>query len=277
MLDSALPGVNVLLMGPSGTGKTHSIGSLVDTGIEVHFLAFEAGVESLLGYWADRGKPVPPNLHIFTVKPASASWSEMADQVKFVNTLSYEALKKQTDPNRSKYDQFEKFLRTFNDVREDGTEKRYGSIDTWDTGKVLVIDGCTGLGDAAMKAVIGGKADRDQKDWGLAQNLMENLLRRVTSDCRCHFILLAHVERETDAILGGMKITVSTLGAKLAPKLPPMFSDVILAVRNVDKWFWDTANPQADLKTRNLPISSTNRPDFKQILDKWQSRGGVWK
>jgi hypothetical protein len=264
-------------MGPSGTGKTHSIGSLVDTGIEVHFLAFEAGVESLLGYWTDRGKPVPPNLHIFTVKPASASWSEMADQVKFVNTLSYEALKKQTDPNRSKYDQFEKFLRTFNDVREDGTEKKYGSIDTWDTGKVLVIDGCTGLGDAAMKAVIGGKADRDQKDWGLAQNLMENFLRRVTSDCRCHFILLAHVERETDAILGGVKITVSTLGAKLAPKLPPMFSDVILAVRNVDKWFWDTANPQADLKTRNLPISSTNRPDFKQILDKWQSRGGVWK
>lgn len=277
MLASALPGVNVLLMGPSGTGKTHSIGSLVDTGIEVHFLAFEAGVESLLGYWTDRGKPVPPNLHIFTVKPASASWSEMADQVKFVNTLSYEALKKQTDPNRSKYDQFEKFLRTFNDVREDGTEKKYGSIDTWDTGKVLVIDGCTGLGDAAMKAVIGGKADRDQKDWGLAQNLMENFLRRVTSDCRCHFILLAHVERETDAILGGVKITVSTLGAKLAPKLPPMFSDVILAVRNVDKWFWDTANPQADLKTRNLPISSTNRPDFKQILDKWQSRGGAWK
>lgn len=276
-MDSALPGVNVLLMGPSGTGKTHSIGSLVDTGIEVHFLAFEAGVESLLGYWTDRGKPVPPNLHIFTVKPASASWSEMADQVKFVNTLSYEALKKQTDPNRSKYDQFEKFLRTFNDVREDGTEKKYGSIDTWDTGKVLVIDGCTGLGDAAMKAVIGGKADRDQKDWGLAQNLMENFLRRVTSDCRCHFILLAHVERETDAILGGVKITVSTLGAKLAPKLPPMFSDVILAVRNVDKWFWDTANPQADLKTRNLPISSTNRPDFKQILDKWQSRGGAWK
>lgn len=276
-MDSALPGVNVLLMGPSGTGKTHSIGSLVDTGIEVHFLAFEAGVESLLGYWTDRGKPVPPNLHIFTVKPASASWSEMADQVKFVNTLSYEALKKQTDPNRSKYDQFEKFLRTFNDVREDGTEKKYGSIDTWDTGKVLVIDGCTGLGDAAMKAVIGGKADRDQKDWGLAQNLMENFLRRTTSDCRCHFILLAHVERETDAILGGVKITVSTLGAKLAPKLPPMFSDVILAVRNVDKWFWDTANPQADLKTRNLPISSTNRPDFKQILDKWQSRGGVWK
>ena len=47
------PGVNVLLMGPSGTGKTHSIGTLVDTGLQTHYLAFEAGVESLLGYWTD--------------------------------------------------------------------------------------------------------------------------------------------------------------------------------------------------------------------------------
>ena len=59
----ALPGVNVLLMGPSGTGKTHSIGTLVDLGIDVFYLALEAGMESLLGYWTDRGKEVPANLH----------------------------------------------------------------------------------------------------------------------------------------------------------------------------------------------------------------------
>lgn len=33
-----LPGVNVLLMGPSGTGKTYSIGTLVDMGVEVFYL-----------------------------------------------------------------------------------------------------------------------------------------------------------------------------------------------------------------------------------------------
>lgn len=271
----SLPGVNVLLIGPAGTGKTHSIGTIVDEGPETFVLAFEAGTESLLGYWTDRGKPVPPNLHIHTVRSATAGWGEMADQVRYVNTLSYESLKKQSDPNRSKYDQFEKFLRTFNDVREDGSDKSFGSIDTWGTDKVLVIDGLTGMGDAAMKAVIGGKADRDQKDWGLAQNLLENCLRRLTSDCRCHVIILAHVERETDIILGGTKITVSTLGAKLAPKIPPMFSDVILATRSGTNWAWDTANPQADLKTRNLPVSSSLQPSFKAIFDKWKSRGGI--
>ncbi len=270
---SSLPGVNVMLMGPAGTGKTHSIGTLVDTGIEVFYFAFESGSESLRGYWTDKGKEVPKNLHITTVKGPAASWSEMADSVGYVNKLAYESLKKMADPNRSKYNQFEMFLRTFNDVTDDLGNK-FGCIDTWGADKAIVIDGLTGLSDAAMKAVIGGKADRDQKDWGLAQNLLENFLRRICDNCPCHFILLAHVERETDMILGGVKLMVSTLGKALPPKLPSMFSDVILAVRNADKWSWDTASAIADVKTRNLPISANNQPNFGLIIDKWKSRGG---
>lgn len=269
----SLPGVNILLMGPAGTGKTYSIGTLVDLGLDVHFFAFEAGAESLRGYWTDRGQQVPPNLHISTVKPASSSWLEMADNVRLVNTMSYDSLKKINDPNRSKYDQFEKFLRTFNDVTSDDGRK-WGSVDRWTTDKVVVIDGLTGLGSAVMKAVIGGKADRDQKDWGLAQNILENFLRRMCDDCACHFILLGHVERETDPVLGGVKIMVSTLGKALPPKLPSMFSDVILATRNGAEWKWDTASALADLKTRNLPITANNPPSFSAIIEKWKSRGG---
>lgn len=268
-----VPGVNVLLMGPAGTGKTYSIGTLVDTGIEVFYFAFESGAESLRGYWTDRGLEIPKNLHITTVKGPAASWLEMADSVGYVNKLSYDSLKKMSDPNRNKYTQFEQFLRTFNDVTDDDG-KKYGCIDTWGPEKAVVIDGLTGLSDAAMKAVIGGKADRDMKDWGLAQNLLENFLRRICDNCSSHFILLAHVEREVDQILGGVKLMVSTLGKALPPKLPSMFSDVILAVRNADKWSWDTASALADVKTRNLPISSGNQPDFKLIIDKWKSRGG---
>ena len=271
-IESKLPGFNVLLMGPAGTGKTFSIGTLVDLGLRVHYFAFEAGSESLLGYWRDRKLPVPENLHIFTVKSATASWSEMADQVKQVNTLSYESLKKTSDPNRRKYDQFEKFLRSFNDVSEDNSDQKFGDVGDWGEDTVLVIDGLTGLGNAVMQAVIGGKADRDQKDWGLAQNLLEGMLRRLTSDCRCHFILIAHVEREVDVIGGGVKIMPSTLGKALPPKLAPMFSDVILATRVGDKWAWDTSSALADVKTRNLPISATNPPTFKTIYEKWKVR-----
>lgn len=285
MASEPLPGVNVLIEGPTGTGKTFSVGTLVDTGVHVHVLLFEAGGESLRGYWLDEfllngaknpryGKGLPSNLHITTVKQSAASWKEMADAAKLVNTLSYESLKKSSDPNRSRYDQFEKFLRAFNDVTDDEGNK-YGSIDEWGTDRALVIDGMTGLGNSAMASVIGGKVDKDQKDWGLAQNLVENTIRRLCDNCRCHFILLAHVDREADPLGGASKITISTLGAKLAPKIPAMFSDVAMSVKLGREFFWDTENALADLKVRNLPIAAKIKPDFAAIIEKWKTRGGV--
>ena len=270
----SLPGVNVLIQGPTGSGKTWSLGTLADEGLKLHYFNFEAGGESLRGYWTDSGKPIPPNVFFHTVKSGSASWKEMADNTKQVNTLSYELLKKSMDPNRSKYDQFEQFLRNFANPTDDAGEK-FPSVDEWGTDRVIAIDGLTGLGGSAMSAVIGGKIDRDQKDWGLAQNLVEQTLRRLCDACRCHFVLLAHEEREPDPLGGPSKITVATLGAKLAPKIPPMFSDVAQAKRLSKEFFWDTENPQADLKARNLPIHGKIPPTFKIILDKWKSRGGV--
>ncbi len=269
----ALPGVKVMLMGPSGTGKTFSIGSLLEAGIEVIYFAYEQGVESLQGYFADAGKPIPDSLHICSVRAPSASFLEMADSVKYVNQLSYESLKKQTDPNKSKYNQLEQFLRNFNDVTDDDGVK-HGAVNSWGPDKAIVIDGLTGLCDSAMKTCIGGKFDRDQKDWGLAQNIVEGILRKITTECRCHVILISHVERETDPNGGGLKLMASALGKALAPKLPAMFSDVILCKRVGKEFFWDTEDPTADLKTRNLPISAKNLPSFKSIIAKWQSRGG---
>lgn len=271
---SALPGVNVMLMGPSGTGKTHSIGTLVDLGLEVFYFAYEQGAEALLGYYTDAGKPVPTNLHICTVKAPTASFLEMADSVKYVNTLSFEGLIKQVDPNKSKYNQLEQFLRNFNDVTDDNGGK-YGDVLKWGPDKALVVDGLTGLCDSAMKACIGGKFARDQKDWGLAQSMVEGILRKITSEGRFHFVLISHVERETDPNGGGLKLMASALGRALAPKLPAMFSDVILTKRIGREWFWDTEDPAADLKTRNLPISPKNPPDFHFIIEKWKARGGV--
>jgi len=270
---SALPGCNVMLMGPSGTGKTHAIGTLVDQGIETFFFAFEAGADSLRGYYTDNNKLVPSNLHFITVKAQTASWGEMADMAGSVNRLAYDSLKKMKDPNKSKYTQFETFLRTFNEVTDDNGNK-FGCIDEWGPDRAVVIDGLTGLSDAAMAAVIGGKVDRDQKDWGLAQGLLYNFITKICDNSQHHFIMIAHVEREVDQILGGVKLMVSTLGKALPPKLPAKFSDVILTVRNGTKWNWDTASAIADVKTRNLPIKADNQPDFGLIIDKWKSRGG---
>ena len=95
---SVLPGFNVLLMGPAGTGKTHSIGTLVDQGLEVFYLALEPGLEALLGYYTDRGLPIPDNLHWHMLKAPQASFMELLDNAQKINTLSLDSLAKMADP-----------------------------------------------------------------------------------------------------------------------------------------------------------------------------------
>ncbi len=274
---STLPGFNVLLMGPAGSGKTYDIGTLVDADpkLEVFFLAMEPGMESLFGYWTDRGKPIPENLHWHRMAAPKASFLEMERDAEMINTMNLESLAKMTDPNKSKHDQYRKLFKVLNDFPDDRTGQKFGAVDSWGTNRVLVIDALTGLGRAAMSNVIGGKAVRSQSDWGIAMDQVEKLLRMLAEGCECHIVLIAHVEREVDPVLGGSKIMVATLGAKLAPKIPQMFSDVILCTRSGTKWTWDTASALADVKTRNLPIQADITPDFKQIVTKWKSRGGV--
>lgn len=272
---STLPGFNVLLMGPAGTGKTTSIGTLVDAGVEVFYLGLEPGLESLLGYWTDRGKEVPANLHWHILDAPKASFSEFLDTATKVNTMSLDTLAKMQDPNRMKHNQFLKLLEALNDFPDDRTGQKFGCVDTWTPSRALVVDGMAGLARAAMSLVVGGKPVRNQSDWGIAQDQVEKIVRMWTDNCRCHFVLIAHVEREVDAILGGVKLMVSTLGKALAPKLPPMFSDVILTVREGAKFTWDTGSAIADVKTRNLPIQAGLPASFAPIVEKWKSRGGV--
>ena len=270
-----LPGVNILLMGPAGTGKTYSVGSLADAGIEIFYLGLEPGVESLVAYFADKGKTPPDNVHWHTLEGPKASFTELMDAATKINTMQLDTLAKMQDPNRSKHNQFIKLLEALNDFPDDRTGNRFGCVDTWGTNRALVVDGMAGLARAAMSLVVGGKPVRSQSDWGLAQDQVEKIVRLWTDHCRCHFVLLAHVEREQDAILGGIKLMVSTLGKALAPKLPPMFSDVILTERSGSNFSWNTGSAMADVKSRNLPISEKLPADFGAIIKKWQSRGGV--
>lgn len=274
------PGLNVLLMGPAGTGKTHSIGTAVEAGaslfpdavLEVFYLGLEPGLESLKGYFTDAGKPIPSNLHWHTIKAPDIGFADMIDAAKQINTLSLDSLAKMQDPKRSKHNQFISILEALANFPDDRTGQKFGAVNTWDAHRMLVIDGMTGLNKAALSMVVGGKPVRSQSDWGIAQDQVEKILRKLCEDCKVHFVLLGHVERETDQILGGIKITVSTLGKALAPKIPAMFSDVVLSVRQGTKWTWDTSNSQADLKTRNLPIAADNSPDFGPLLQKWHRR-----
>lgn len=271
---SLLPGVNVLLEGATGTGKTTALSTIANSGVETFALFTEAGIESFLGAWTDRGLQVPENVHWHVLARPLGGFATLAESANTINTYTMESLFKMSDPNRAKSNHFVGLLRALADFPDDRTGTKWGAVDTWGPDRALVMDSLTGINPIAMSLVVGNKPLKSQQDWGVAQDQIEKLIRQLTDGCKCHFVLTAHVEREVDQVFGGVKITVSTLGRALAPKIPPMFSDVVLSYREGTKFLWSTANPQADLKARNLPLADGIPQDFKPIIDKWKSRGG---
>lgn len=270
---SVLPGVKILLEGPGGVGKTYSIATLVEAGLEVFYYGLEGGLDPLIGYWTDLGKPVPANLHWQQLDMVDFSLESMIESAEMVNRMSFQSLTQMVDPNKAQYNQMISFLRGLHDFKDQRTGTLYGDVTKWGPDKCLVVDALTGINTAAISLVCGTKPVKSPGDWGVAMDQVERLIKKLTG-CRCHFVLIAHIERETDEVMGGTKVTVGTLGRKLAPKLPPMFSDVILAVREGTKFTWSTANSLADLKARNLPYRDGMPPDFRPIIAKWESRGG---
>jgi hypothetical protein len=163
------------------------------------------------------------------------------------------------------------------------TGQSFGDITTWGDDRMFVIDTLTGWNAIAWGVTVGYKPTANPGEWGIAQNVIFNVLKKVTNDRNCFFTLTGHIEKEIDELSGVKKITVSTLGAKLAPKIPPMFSEVVLAKKTIvdgkATFVWSTLDAGADLKNRALPLNATLRPDFQQLVDAYRRRkelaGGI--
>ena len=268
---SKYPGVNILLMGPSGTGKTFSI-STIPEDFEVFTLFLEPGLETLIGSYSDNGKPLPPNLHWHYLQPKVQGFDQLKAAADNIGKFDLAALTKIKDIRRSQANQLLDVYTILNDFPDQRTGKSFGPVDSWGSNRILVIDSLSALNRIAMDAVVGTKPVKDMAEWGIAQNQIMSLLHKLTSGCNCHFILIAHVEREVDQVMGGVKLMVSSLGKAITSQIPQPFSDVILATREGDKFYWDTANSLADVKTRNLPIASKLPATYEPILTKWSTR-----
>lgn len=266
----------ILLMGGAGTGKTTAIGTLVDWVSEnipdgrVFALFTENGLETLIKYFTDRNKPIPACLHWHVVKTSTAGLLSLQAAAELVGKSTYESLAKSVDSRRARNNVFARIITILGDFQDQRTGKNFGAADVdWTEKDFLAVDGLTELSHCAMKMQIGTKPTANLPDYMIAQVNLMNLLRLLVNGTRCGLLMTAHPVREKDELTGAVKLMPRTIGSAIASELAPLFSEVILTVRDGDKWFWDTQNSSADLKTRYLPISSKLSPDVTQILNGW--------
>lgn len=279
-MTKTLNGPKILIEGPAGTGKTYAIGTLVDWAEknkkQVFVLFVENGLETLLGYWKDRDLPVPDSLFYHSILTKPISLNQLMKAADDAGKLSYEMLTKMTDPSRGgENNAFYKILSACSNFTDDRTGKTFGAIDSWGSDKIFVIDSLSELSNAAFKMIVGAKPTASQPDYGVAQNNLMNFLRLLTQGTAATIAMTAHVSRETDEITGGVKLMTKAIGKALANEIPQLFSDVIYTVREGTNFYWDTAAPNVDTKTRNLPIAGKQKPDFAAIMAKWSNRSQV--
>ena len=265
-IPEVISGVNVMLMGGSGSGKTHSVATLCTAGLEVFVLSTEPGISEVLGNIPDA------QLHWHYIPSFSPTWDELIDSANKVNTLTFKVLSDMSGINREKYRQFIDVYKTFANFKCDRCGKEFGAVDSWDANRAIVVDSLSGLSIMAMNLVVGTKPTKNPAEWGTAMDNLSRLIQKLCFDTRAHFVLTAHLEREVNEVTGSVQNMASTLGRKLAPVLPRFFSDVIVSERTGSTFTWSTAAPNSDTKTRNLSIGDKLTPSFVPLIVAWKAK-----
>jgi hypothetical protein len=265
---------SVLLIGPSGSGKTSAIPTQLLCGLEVFVAITEpGGVESLLDA-AERLKAPIDKLHWTSCLPASAGWDALEDMIKSINSMDQKGLADVRDMGKASFRPAAmRLLNAFKNFHCERTNRDYGDITTWGDDRSFNMDSLTGWTHIGWGATVGNKPTANPGEWGIAQNFILNMLLKINTDRKCFFCLTAHPEKEMDEMSGVRKVMVSTVGAKLAPKIPTFFSEVVLCSRRIPQGFrWATIDTSADLKNRALPVSNDLAPDFAPIIAAYRKR-----
>jgi AAA domain-containing protein len=256
---------NILLLGPTGTGKNYACRTLNPYFERIFWVSLEQGLTNVI--FKD---PLPPGFkeknHYKYIPVATTPWDVLQSNAKMLNMLSPADLQKMRPRNPEKYQQFVQVYATLANFTCDCHNVPFGPVDDFDDKDVLILDSWTALSQMSRDLVTGGKPIITQPEWGIAMDNLYSFLTKWCGDLKCSTIILGHIERETDQMTGGTRLMISTLGAKLAPKLPRLFDEVILTKRIGDRFTWSTADVDVDLKTRLLPIKDGLEPDFGLIF-----------
>ncbi len=266
----AIPGAKVLLIGATGTGKTHSLRTLVDAGLTPFIIFTEPHGINVV-------QDIPcPKLHYVYIPPVTGSFGEKAADMEKLTKLSWSVMSGMTaDPNKPRYTGFMNIYAVLHKFKCERCREEFDDVGTWGNDRVIVLDSYSGVNKMAMQMFTGGSIAKSQPQWGAAMNAELELSNKLCTDTKAHYILIAHVERHTDEVYGGTKLVPLALGRKVAPELPILFSDVIHVTREEKDFKWSTATANADLKANNVAISDKIPPTFVPLIDTWRKKGGL--
>lgn len=267
----AIQAPSVLLMGGPGSGKTHSIVTLAKAGLDVFVVVTEPnGLDTLLDVF--QANNLMDKLHWAHIQPSRPGFDHLLQAAKTISLADQEILSKQKPSTNRGNAQFIQLLQCLKDFRCARTGKSYGPVDAFDDSKALIVDSLSGLNLMAMDLTIGDKVTASPGEWNIAMTTLERLILKLTSDIKCPFALIAHLEKEQDEISGATRIMASSLGRKLAPKLPRFFSEVVMSYRQGDQFYWSTSTSNVDLKKRSLPLAEKLPPTFEPIVEAYRKR-----
>ncbi|MFQ5742012.1 MAG: hypothetical protein ACE5HV_00305 [Acidobacteriota bacterium] len=268
-----LRGTSTFLLGEPGAGKTWALTTLVEAGLELAVIITDpGGEESLLDAMRERDLPMD-KLHWNYIPPASPSWEVLQDMAFKIGEMSYEGLSGiKTGISKHGYKQFYQLLSTLANFKDERTGEELGPVDAWGPDRALAIDSTSGVNVMALDMMLGAKPAAHQGEWGVAMNAEEKLFMKLCSDLRCFLVITAHIEKEPDLVTGVPLIMAGLLGRKLAPKLPRLFSDVVLAYKEGSKFYWSTVAANVALKSRALPLRDKLDPSFGQVVEVWKKR-----
>lgn len=270
-----IPGPKVLLMGAEGSGKTDSIRTLIEAGMKVFVVFTEPGMEVLID--PTRGRKVyscKDGLHWRYHPVATPDFADLLNIADLMNKFSFEALANQAPTKRDKFRAFYDMIATMGNLKCERCNQVFGPADHLDPYDqwCVVNDSLTSISKAALYLHIGVKPGIHKGEYGICMTNIERYLDKFVNDMPCMGIMTAHVDKEPNEVSGGFENMVATLGQKLAPKVPRPFSDVILAKREADKFYWSTTESNYRLKTRNFAFSNKIEPTFVPLVRKWHDR-----
>lgn len=273
-----IPGLKIILMGAPGSGKTHSIRTLIDAGLEVFCILTEPNAINTLTNMTDASEAyksaiADKKLHWHFVQPANPGWESLKKSARLITKYSIGDLQKLGGMDKINYAQFLEVLDCCSDFKDDLTGESFGPIEHFDPHtQVVVIDSLSGLNTMFLNLVVGAKPIRTLPEWGVA---IDNELRFIDHICYgipCHVVLMAHLTRQVDEVMGGIEKMVKALGKHAPQEMPKSFTDVILSREDAGKFSWSTSDSQTDTKATTGPARASFSPSFVPLIEIWRER-----